>query len=125
MNNSHIPARLQGPGVLLRTVIKGDNKTFAKIGDRCLVHFEAFLEDGTKIDSSYDRKLPFQFRVGEGQVVAGWDVALTKMSVGTIAEVTIPPLYAYGAVGFPPRIPPDATLMYRIELLKVNGDESS
>ncbi len=57
-------------------------------------------------------------------MVAGWDVALTKLSVETIAEVTIPPLYGYGTAGFPPRIPPDATLMYRIELLKVNGDES-
>ena len=83
------------------------------------VQFEAFLEDGTQIDSSYDRKMPFKFRVGDGQVVAGWDVALPKLSVGAIAEVTIPPLYAYGTVGFPPRIPPDTTLMYRIELLNL------
>lgn len=84
------------------------------------VHFEAFLEDGTKIDSSYDRNLPFKFRVGEGQVVAGWDVALPKMSVGAIAEVTIPPLYAYGTAGLPPLVPPNATLVYWIELIKLD-----
>jgi FKBP-type peptidyl-prolyl cis-trans isomerase 2 len=66
------------------------------------VHYDTFLEDGSKIDSSVDRNLPYQFEVGAGQVVKGFDVAVKSMSEGMIAEVTIPHIYAYGEAGCPP-----------------------
>ena len=83
------------------------------------VHYEAFLEDGTRIDSTYDRNLPLKFTVGAGQVVEGWEVAIQRLCLSQKAEVTIPPLYAYGRVGCPPTIPAQATLVYRMEVLQI------
>ena len=117
---SPVPSRLQGAGVLLRTVQKGDEATFPKLGDTCWIHFDAFLEDGTKIDSSRRvRDLPLEIKVGAGQVVPGFDAAIPKLSLGSTTEVTIPPLYAYGSTGCPPYVPPDTTLMYRITILRI------
>jgi FKBP-type peptidyl-prolyl cis-trans isomerase len=83
------------------------------------VHYDTFLEDGSKIDSSVDRNLPYQFQVGAGQVVKGFDVAVKSMSEGMIAEVTIPHLYAYGEAGCPPSIPPRAVLRVHLTVLRI------
>jgi FKBP-type peptidyl-prolyl cis-trans isomerase len=84
------------------------------------VQYETFLEDGTiPLENLRGRQIPLEFIVGSGQVVPGWDIAVPHLSVGTTAEVTIPPLFAYGVAGFPPQVPSDATLVYRITVLKV------
>eukprot|EP00586_Coscinodiscus_wailesii_P012095 CAMPEP_0172499362 /NCGR_PEP_ID=MMETSP1066-20121228/126295_1 /TAXON_ID=671091 /ORGANISM="Coscinodiscus wailesii, Strain CCMP2513" /LENGTH=151 /DNA_ID=CAMNT_0013273069 /DNA_START=24 /DNA_END=479 /DNA_ORIENTATION=+ len=106
-----------GAGILLRTLKAGDATNFPQRGDTCRVHYEGFLEDGTKFDSSRDRKQTFQFRLGMGQVVEGFDVAVAQMSVGQIAQISIPHIYAYGIYGYPPIIPPRSTLTFEIELI--------
>ena len=85
------------------------------------VHYEGFLEDGKLVDSSRRRNQPLQLKLGEGHVMEGFEVALTNMEVQQLAEVTIPHLYAYGEQGYPPKIPPRSTLVYRMELLKAGS----
>lgn len=82
------------------------------------MQYAGYLEDGTKFDSSYDRPDPFVFNVEEGKVIKGWDVAVKTMAKGEKAKVTLAPSYAYGASGALPKIPPNATLDFEIELLK-------
>ena len=72
-----------------------------------------------RFDSSRDRAQPFQFALGGGQVIAGWDEGIQGMKVGGVRELTIPPDLGYGAAGSPPVIPPDATLLFEVELLEV------
>lgn len=98
----------------------GDGKTFPKVGDLVTIHYTGTLENGQKFDSSLDRGSPFQCNIGVGQVIRGWDVAIPKLSVGEKARLTIPGPYAYGNRGFPGLIPPNATLIFDVELLKVN-----
>jgi FKBP-type peptidyl-prolyl cis-trans isomerase len=119
-----IPTK-KGPGVLLRTLRKGDGGHFPKPGDSCLVHFEGRLEDGTLFASTRERKQIFQFTLGKKHIIEGLEVAAAKMSVGQLAEVTIPSLYAYGSVGCPPKIPPRATLIFTLELLQVEPKDSN
>ncbi len=90
-----------------------------KVGDTITVHYVGTLEDGTKFDSSYDRNLPFTFTLGGGQVIAGWDEGLVGMKVGEKRHLVIPPEKAYGARGVPPIIPPNATLIFYVELLSI------
>jgi len=84
------------------------------------ISYEAFLEDGSQIDSTKNRAL--QFKVGHGEVMEGLDVAVQHMSVGQVCEVTIPSLYAYGTTGCPPQVPPRAVLIYKIELLRLTNN---
>jgi len=69
------------------------------------------------IDSSRERKQPFCFVLGKGEVLQGWDVGVGRMCLGQIAEITVPYLYAYGEEGYPPVVPPRTTLLFRVELL--------
>lgn len=112
-------ARLQGPGVLIRTMKKGTGTKYPKKGDVCVIHYEACLEDGSKVDSSRDRALPLKYTVGQKEILLGLDVAVQKMTVGETAEITIPSFFAYGHAGCPPRIPADAVLIFRAELLNI------
>jgi FKBP-type peptidyl-prolyl cis-trans isomerase len=82
-----------------------------------LVNYEAWLADGTKFDSSYDRREPFNFKVGAGQVIQGWDEGVVGMKVGGKRRLTIPPALGYGEAGAPPRIPPNATLTFEVKAL--------
>ncbi|MBU0488476.1 MAG: FKBP-type peptidyl-prolyl cis-trans isomerase [Bacteroidetes bacterium] len=84
-----------------------------------VVHYNGFLTDGTKFDSSYDRGEPFSFQVGMGQVIKGWDEGIKLLKVGGKARLIIPPHLGYGEKGVPGTIPPNATLIFDVELLQV------
>jgi len=92
----------------------------AKSGDQVSVQYIGVLYDtGSKFDSSYDHGQPFSFKLGGGQVIQGWDQGVAGMKVGGRRELIIPPGLAYGAQGQPPTIPPNATLVFVIDLVKV------
>uniref|UniRef100_A0A3Q2WUS2 peptidylprolyl isomerase n=1 Tax=Haplochromis burtoni TaxID=8153 RepID=A0A3Q2WUS2_HAPBU len=76
------------------------------------------LTNGKKFDSSRDRGSPFQFKLGAGEVIRGWDEGVAQMSLGQVAKLTCSPDYAYGSRGYPPMIPANSTLIFEVELLK-------
>ena len=100
-------------------VLKHGTGAAVKQGNVVRVHYTGWLEDGTKFDSSVDRNEPFSFRVGGGEVIPGWDEALLTMKVGGKSRFTIPPELGYGRRGAGGIIPPNATLIFEIELLSV------
>jgi peptidylprolyl isomerase len=93
-------------------------------GDRVSVHYVGTFPDGRKFDSSRDRGQPFEFTVGAGEVISGWDEGLTLMGEGGTYKLTVPGKLAYGEQGSPPAIGPNATLVFEIEVLKVTRAEA-
>ena len=89
-------------------------------GQTVVVHYTGWLTNGTKFDSSLDRRSPFQFAIGQGQVIAGWDEGVSSMKIGGRRKLTIPPSLGYGARGAGGVIPPNATLVFEVELLEVH-----
>ena len=102
----------------IETITSG-NGASPKKGQTVTVHYTGMFTDGKKFDSSVDRDDPFQFVLGAGQVIAGWDIGVAKMKVGDKVKLTIPPELAYGRDGYPGAIPPNATLVFEVELLAV------
>ncbi len=105
-------------GVKYQTLKEGAGPE-AKAGQEVTVNYTGSLEDGRKFDSSADHGGPATFPIGVGKVIVGWDEAVPGMKVGERRKMTIPAAVGYGAAGQPPKIPPNATLIFDIELLGV------
>mmetsp|Transcript_63611 Transcript_63611/g.149051 ORF Transcript_63611/g.149051 Transcript_63611/m.149051 type:complete len:112 (+) Transcript_63611:59-394(+) len=108
--------------VEVRTLRCGDGVTYPQPGDKLYTHYVGRIAStGEQIDSSYERGLPFRFQLGVGQVIAGWDEGIRKMSLGEQALLMIPAERAYGAQGAGGSIPPNTDLIFEVELLKISA----
>lgn len=99
--------------------IQEGNGAQASAGQKVSVHYTGWLTNGQKFDSSHDRNRPFEFELGAGRVIQGWDQGVVGMKVGGKRKLTIPPELGYGARGAGNAIPPGATLVFEVELLGV------
>ena len=100
-------------------ILKEGTGAIAKKGDTVSVHYVGVLENGTKFDSSVDRGTPFEFSLGAGQVIPGWDIGVEGMKIGETRKLIIPSELAYGPNGAGNAIPPNATLIFEVQLLGV------
>ena len=107
-----------GSGLQYEDLAEGTGEA-AKAGDSVQVHYTGWLTDGTKFDSSLDRGSPFSFRLGAGRVIKGWDEGVAGMKVGGKRKLQIPPQLGYGARGAGGVIPPNAELIFEVELLGI------
>ena len=103
-------------GLQYEEITVGSGAT-AKAGNLVSVHYTGWLTDGKKFDSSKDRNEPFEFNLGAGQVIKGWDEGVQGMQVGGVRKLTIPAALGYGARGAGGVIPPNATLVFEVEFL--------
>jgi FKBP-type peptidyl-prolyl cis-trans isomerase len=105
-------------GLRYQDLAPGQGET-AAAGKTVVVHYTGWLPNGEKFDSSRDRNQTFDFSLGAGQVIAGWDEGVAGMKVGGKRKLVIPPDLGYGTAGAPPDIPPGATLVFEVELVDV------
>ncbi len=113
------PANFDIRGMKVEVLKQGTGEG-AKVGDRIVVNYVGTLTNGTKFDSSIDRKHPFPYTLGKNQVIRGWELGILGMKIGEKRKLTIPPSLAYGDAGRPPIIPKSATLIFEIDMLSIN-----
>ena len=106
-------------GVIKHLISKGTGAKPQK-EDEVIVHYKGYLTNGTEFDSSYEKDDGFKFIIGVDHVIKGWDIGIMDMQIGEKAEIVIKPEYGYGKIGNPPKIPGDATLIFKIELLSAH-----
>ena len=107
------------PSGLIYVITRRSNGRQPRPGEKVVVNYTGLLGDGVKFDSSLDRGQPFSFKLGEGQVIKGWDEGIGKLKVGEQATLIIPPHLGYGTRGAGGTIPPDATLIFIVELMGI------
>jgi FKBP-type peptidyl-prolyl cis-trans isomerase len=122
--NTNAPTKVTGPGVktdsgLQYWDIRVGNGEVAKEGSHVRVHYTGWLTTGKKFDSSVDAGKPFDFTIGNREVIKGWEEGVSGMRVGGKRQLRIPPELGYGADGYPPIIPANATLIFDVQLLGV------
>ncbi|MGA8502063.1 MAG: FKBP-type peptidyl-prolyl cis-trans isomerase [Candidatus Sulfotelmatobacter sp.] len=122
--NTSAPTKVTGDGVktdsgLVYWDIRVGNGAEAKEGSHVRVHYTGWLTNGKKFDSSVDAGKPFDFTIGNGEVIKGWEEGVAGMKVGGKRQLRIPPALGYGASGYPGAIPPNATLIFDVQLLNV------
>ncbi len=110
--------RMTDSGLKIEDLVEGEGDA-ANAGDKVSVHYTGWLTDGAKFDSSVDRNEPFQFPLGGGRVIRGWDEGVQGMKPGGKRKLTIPPQLGYGAAGAGGAIPGNATLVFEVELLEI------
>lgn len=110
-------------GVLKLVKREGTGAELPMTGDKVFVHYVGTLLDGTHFDSSRDRGEKFSFELGKGQVIKAWDIGVATMKVGELSQFICKPEYAYGSAGSPPKIPPNATLVFEVELFDFRGED--
>ena len=111
-------------GGITKTIVKpGEGEDSPPKGCKVYVHYVGRLENGEQFDSSRDRGEPFEFKLGEGNVIKGWDIGVATMLKNEVCELKIASEYAYGDGGFPPKIPAGATLIFEIELLTWDDED--
>jgi FKBP-type peptidyl-prolyl cis-trans isomerase len=125
--NTKAPTKVTGEGFktdsgLQYWDIKIGLGPLAKAGDNVKVHYTGWLTTGKKFDSSVDANQPYEFTLGQGEVIKGWDEGVAGMKVGGKRQLRIPPDLAYGEAGHPPQIPENATLVFDVQLLAVKED---
>ncbi|XP_068579475.1 peptidyl-prolyl cis-trans isomerase FKBP4 [Cebidichthys violaceus] len=110
-------------GVLKLVKREGTGTELPMTGDKVFVHYVGTLVDGSHFDSSRDRGEKFSFELGKGQVIKAWDIGVATMKVGELCQLICKPEYAYGSAGSPPKIPPNATLLFEVELFEFRGED--
>jgi FKBP-type peptidyl-prolyl cis-trans isomerase len=110
---------MANPELKVEKLVTG-NGAAPKNGQTVTVHYTGTFTNGQKFDSSVDRNDPFSFVLGAGMVIAGWDLGVAQMKIGDKVKLTIPPELAYGREGYPGAIPPNATLIFEVELLGIS-----
>jgi FKBP-type peptidyl-prolyl cis-trans isomerase len=118
MSDSKTETKTTASGLKYEDVKQGTGDA-ATAGKNVSVHYTGWLTNGTKFDSSKDRGQPFEFPLGGGRVIKGWDEGVQGMKVGGVRKLTIPPSLGYGSRGAGGVIPPDATLVFEVELLGI------
>jgi FKBP-type peptidyl-prolyl cis-trans isomerase FkpA len=110
--------KMTDSGLKYEDLVEGEGN-LAEAGQTVSVHYTGWLTDGSKFDSSKDRNSPFDFPLGKGHVIRGWDEGVQGMKIGGTRKLTIPPQLGYGAAGAGGVIPPNATLVFEVELLAI------
>jgi len=118
-------AAITTPSGLTYLITKKGTGRQLKAGDTVILNYTGTLTNGVKFDSSHDRNEPLEFKLGAGRVIKGWDEGVAKLRVGDQAILVIPGKLAYGPKGIPNVIPPDATLIFVVEVINVKASPST